>query len=751
MKFEYINLLNENNSIGWNNNNMFLPNSITYKGYLLRFIRDKDKLGKLSGTHFVRDCRSRIVNYTKPRQFHEVQYNDDGKIMAVKPSYVLGYDFTRVVDEILRNFCTFNSKNKNNKHQFILKNITVNDNRTISVSEREIDEETQVKELNKSDLFFVFDAKSQYRYGENGLNVYAKSNVRETNVVLGGRHTSNLLLTNDSKFKKYKICSLSSLLDHINSKINKEVSYKKGVKTISAKKILSVIADENRTKSFNLIKQFIQTFDDLNNYGTFSILSNYEKISWDEFDFLNYEIDERLIRSLENANSLADINEEDFNTYEMYDEDEDEEYSSVDFKKDIASEFLGNRFCYIGKYPSNIDGYIEEGSELSYEAVNKESLKSNINSMFSYFDFYGDLTPNTIGDEQKSFLEEIIHYFSGNIKSIYDKNDLSKTYNEIEKDGQILYTNDKDEELNGEQFEKLEEKNEKDNDIPEVEKQLKSLETYLVAITESFSLIKSLVLTSFMGSINMVKGFIQPNNDDINNDITDRVVKARNQIKKGIQQQKSALSSIKKFIFEYIKNEKNDIAVSIKNYNFENFKKSIDNFNKNAFEYQKRVWFQDVKILNSNSIEVTPHVGTSYNEPIQNYANYVSVHDAINDISEKVVTEENNENVEEASNATEKYLNETDNNKSNKNDNDGNEEGGAPVPVNDSYIIRRGDRVYDSSYLHQIVKGRFNVSRNTTLNESNRKTKVLKHQWDQAYNFLNEAVNNLPIRRKFRY
>lgn len=736
MKFEYINLLNEDND----DNSIYLPKSITYEGYLKRFVRDKEKLGLLSGTHFVRDCRSRVVNYTKRAKFYEDNVNDKGEVMAVKSSYALGHDFAYIVGEILRYFCTFNSGNKNKNYQFILKTLKVNDDRTISISDRDIkqkitDEETSIEDLNESDLFFVFDAKCQYRYGEGGLKIHAYPSqlIKEK----GGRHASNLLLTNDANLERYKLCSLSDLLNHINSKINKEFTYADDKKKITKDNFINALNSNNRTDSSKLIENFTKTFDGLNFDGALIILSDaYEKISWGDFDFLNNEVYEEDIR---------DLAKSDESVLEDFGKDE----------KKLLRGFLGNRFYYIGKYPSNINEHIKN-SESSNEDNSLASLTSNLSAFFSYFDLYADFTPETIDGGQKSYFKNMIDNLSKTITSIHNDDSISNTYKQkkrrvftTDEDGQsyseeqFYFVNDKNEEITEEQLQTLENDYKQNTIIPNAEKELEAFDTRLAAIVESFSLTKSLVLSSFVGTLNMVKGLLKLNNRTI----ISSVAAARDNIEKGVKRQKSTLKSIEKFISEYI-----NTKLYIKDYTLTKFKDSIKKFCDNAFRYKKRDWFKGIKDLKeTDDYKLPTFIGTRYNEPDATYLKYVSFFDKISEIYSKPVTEKTNKEIEKLSNEVEEYDGEINNNKSNKNNNNDEEKGDSSTPLNDSYIIRRGDRVYDSSYLHQIVKGRFNVSRNTTLNESNRKTKVLKHQWDQAYNFLNEAVNNLPIRRKFRY
>lgn len=738
MKFEYINLLNEDND----DNSIYLPKSITYEGYLKRFVRDKEKLGLLSGTHFVRDCRSRVVNYTKRAKFYEDNVNDKGEVMAVKSSYALGHDFAYIVGEILRYFCTFNSGNKNKNYQFILKTLKVNDDRTISISDRDIkqkitDEETSIEELNKSDLFFVFDAKRQYRYGEEGLKIFAFPSqlVKDR----GGRHTSNLLLTNDSNLERYKLCSLSDLLNHINSKINKEFTYADDKKKITKDNFINALNSNDRTVSSKLIENFTKTFDELNFDGALIILSDaYEKISWGDFDFLNNEVYE------EDIEDLAESDESVISDFRG------------NKKKKLVKGFLNNRFYYIGKYPSNINEYIKN-SESSNEDNSLASLTSNLSAFFSYFDLYADFTPRLIDNYQKSYFRNMIDNLNKTITIMYGNNAISNSYEQKKRrvfttddDGQsyseeqFYFVNNKGEEITEEELLKLEDDYEKNTIIPNVEKELEAFDTRLAAIVESFSLTKSLVLSSFVGTLNMVKGLLKLNNRTI----ISSVAAARDNIERGVKRQKSTLKSIEKFISQYI-----NTKPYIKDYILTKFKNSIKKFCDNGFRYKKRDWFKGIKNLKaSDDYRLPTFIGTRYNEPDVTYTKYVSFFDKISEIYSKPVTEETNKEIEKLSNEVEEYDGETNNNKSNNKNNDNNgEKGDSSTPLNDSYIIRRGDRVYDSSYLHQIVKGRFNVSRNTTLNESKYKKKELKHQWDQAYNFLNEAVDNLPARRKFKH
>ena len=160
MKFEYINLLNEANvSRKGITIDDFLSSSITYEYYLKRFARDANKVGSLVGTQYIRDCRTRITNFYTQSSQHVKNVSETGENRAVTNSYAIGEDLVYVVSDILKYFCVFDTKNKNKNSQFILKNLTENEDRTITISDRTIDDKTAVNDLNESGFFFVFDAK----------------------------------------------------------------------------------------------------------------------------------------------------------------------------------------------------------------------------------------------------------------------------------------------------------------------------------------------------------------------------------------------------------------------------------------------------------------------------------------------------------------------------------------------------------------------------------------------------------------
>ena len=716
MKFEYINLLNEANVSRKDVTiDDFLSSSITYEYYLKRFTRDAKKIGSLIGTQYIRDCRTRIINFHKQSSQHVKNVSENGENRAVANSYAIGEDLVYVISAILKDFCIFDNKNKNKNFQFILKNLTENEDRTITISDRTIDDKTTVSDLNKSGFFFVFDAKDQYRYGKNGLTINAVPKLRQSNTTLGGRHVSNILLTSDTNFEKYSLFTLSSLLNYINAKINRKTYYKwSGDKeVIKARDFNEALKAKSPKKLYELVKKLLEVFGDFNKRLPISILKNYKKISWDDFDELKSNISEETLKNTHNANL------------------DDRNLRKNTRKGLIKYKFLGNRFNFVGYYPSDIDRYLSN-KKVKENDRDEISLQSTIDSLFSYFKFYAE---DCLGEGNNlSVIKKMVDWTSSGIRDIFNRHQYPKFTKNQSEDERDRIMDEIDEKL----------KKELENC-----KLLEALDRNLSSIIESFSLLKSSVLTGFKASIDTVKDFLQ--NDGFFRQI---VASVRDWVEQGVKNTISEIEDIKVEIGNQINEIKQeDVRNYLNSYEFKKFNSAIKKFEDNAFNYKKSVWYSDISELQKyEQFNVVLFVATNYNQPDKGFLDSISIANKIKELYSKSATEENNGKVDEVSNATIEYLNkENENDKSDKNDNDDDEEGGAPVPVNDSYIIRKGDRVYDSSYLHQIVKGRFNVSRNTTLNESKYKKKELKHQWDQAYNFLKEAVDNLPARRKFKH
>lgn len=708
MKFEYINLLNEDVT-------RYVENSISPSYFKLRLEREKKHI--LKAIPYIRDCRSRLMNFSDPNSKSSQNVLEDGSLGAVNQSFKLGKEFVDIAWFIIKYFCDF----KDDK--LWLKHLTINSDKSIEISEG-------VYKKVPENLFFVFDLVAQYRYSEYGMKVLGTTQSYTNKKGGKGGRNKNLLLTNDSSLEEYKICSLSKFIESANTK--PEI-------------IEEILKTETQKDAKKLLESIVKSFNQINTFGVNNILNGYKKISWECYDFINSD-----------AFKFEDVLECDDGDY--YDNDI---LIELDLEKDVADQMIDNvrknRFYYIGWFPSQIFDFIKDeennkGAD-NKNSHDKDSFYSNLITRITHFNNYANkVNGKNLDGKDKGNISSLFDYAENGIKTIKEKNVSDET---------------------------------KINEI------LTNLDNGLFNYVKELSLLKDTIITAFKATIEMLKHFLNFNNQEV----IIAIEGARDKISEGVQ---NSINRIK-LLTDFIEETKENHCDEIKKCEFvkfttaaSNFKKSknnqhrgnwyknvIDKIRKEIAKKQRELMEQALKEGDEVNVEIKIgklkyFMGTNYSEPNSklqdNIAEETQIIITTNDKAQKVLDNvENldnknsaqltNEELDKLSEEAENYFDENNkdqiisqkpkNNK--KNNNDDEEKGDSSTPLNDSYIIRRGDRVYDSSYLHQIVKGRFNVSRNTTLNESNRKTKVLRHQWDQAYNFLNEAVNNLPIRRKFRH
>lgn len=708
MKFEYINLLNEDVT-------HYVENSISPSYFKLRLEREKEHV--LQSIPYIRDCRSRLMNFSDPNSKSSQNVLEDGSLGAVNQSFKLGKEFVDIAWFIIKYFCVF----EDGKLQ--LRKLTINSDKSIEISEG-------VYEEVPENLFFVFDLVAQYRYSEYGMKVLGTTQSYTNKKGGKGGRIKNLLLTNDSSLEEYKICSLSKFIESANTK---------------PKKIKEIIKRKNQTAAKRLLESIVKSFEQINTFGVNNILNGYKKISWGCYDFINQN-DFGFEQVIKNNKIKA-----------YYDED----LKEFGIEKDVADQMIDNlrknRFYYIGWFPSQIFDFIKDkendkGAD-NKNSHDKDSFYSNLITRITHFNNYANkVDGKKLDDKDKGNISSLFDYAENGIKKIKENNVSDET---------------------------------KINEI------LTNLDNGLFNYVKELSLLKDTIITAFKATIEMLKHFLNFNNQEV----IIAIEGARDKISEGVQ---NSINRIK-LLTDFIEKTKENHCNEIKTCEFVKFTTAASNFKKSKNNQYRGNWYKDAidkireeiakkqrelmaqALKEGDEVNVEIKIGklkyfmgTNYSEPNSKLQDNIAeetqiiittnnkaqkVLDDVENLDKKDSAQLTNEELDKLSEEAENYFDENNKDqiinqksKNNKKNNNADEEkGDSSTPLNDSYIIRRGDRVYDSSYLHRIVKGRFNVSRNTTLNESNRKTKVLRHQWDQAYNFLNEAVNNLPIRRKFRH